>query len=80
MKDNSMTRGLGGHSPANVMHYLKWIDFPAKKAELQKLASENRAPEEILEVLEDLSENAFNSATDVMKAFGREEREKEAEK
>ena len=26
-----MTRGLGGHSPANVTHHLKGIHFPAKK-------------------------------------------------
>ena len=26
-----MTRGLGGHSPANVSHHLKGIDFPATK-------------------------------------------------
>jgi hypothetical protein len=75
-----MTRGLGGHSPSNIMHYLKGIDFPANKRQLEQHAKANGAPPDILEILRDLPEDSFNTAADVMKAFGEEEREQKAEK
>jgi hypothetical protein len=74
MRITKMTRGLGGHSPSNIMQHLKGIDFPAKKQDLEKQARENGAQKEVLEVLEDLPDETYNSAADVMKAFGDEER------
>lgn len=70
-----MTRGLGGHSPSNIMHYLKGANFPAKKQDLENHAKQNGAPQDVLAVLEGLPEDTFNNAADVMKAFGEEERE-----
>ncbi len=39
-----MTRGLGGHSPENVSHHLKGIDFPASKQDLMRQARDARRP------------------------------------
>jgi len=71
----NMTRGLGGHSPSNIMAHLKGTDFPAKKQDLVKKAKENSAGQDILEIIANLPEETYNTAADVMKAFGEEERE-----
>jgi Protein of unknown function (DUF2795) len=70
-----MIRGMGGHSPSNVAHYLKGVDFPARKQDLQKHAKKNEAPEEVVDVLEALPDETYNNMADVMKGFGEEKRE-----
>ena len=65
-----MTRGLGGHSPANVTHHLKGMDFPASKEDLIQQARRNGAEGAVLEVLEAFPEDEFESMADVMKAYG----------
>lgn len=65
-----MTRGLGGHSPANITHHLKGIDFPANKQDLFQTAQENGADEDILEVLDTMPDVDYESMADVMKAYG----------
>lgn len=66
-----MTRGLGGHSPANVTHHLKGVDFPASKDDLVEKARNNGAGQDVLEVLESFPEGEeFESLADVMEAFG----------
>lgn len=65
-----MTRGLGGHSPANVTHHLKGVHFPAEKRDLIGRAKENGAPPEVMEVLENIPEGRFESVADVMKGLG----------
>lgn len=67
-----MTRGMGGQSPSNITHHLQGIDFPAKKQDLIKHAQGKNADREVVEALEDLPEEEFNSMADVMKAFGEE--------
>ncbi len=65
-----MTRGLGGHSPANVSHFLKGIDFPATKQSLMQQARRNGAEAAVLEVIEALPDDEYESMADVMKAYG----------
>lgn len=74
-----MTRGVGGHSPSNVAHYLKGIDFPASRRDLQRHAKKNGAPEEVMEVVEDMPDETYETMADVMKGFGEERREKQDE-
>jgi len=69
-----MTRGVGGHSPANIQKYLKGQDYPANKQDLVKTARENKAPEEVMEVLNALPEAEFGGPQDVMKGYGEEVR------
>ena len=65
-----MTRGLGGHSPANVSHFLKGIDFPAKKQDLMQQAKGNGAEPAVIEVIEAMPDEEFETMADVMKAYG----------
>ena len=65
-----MTRGLGGHSPANVSHHLKGIGFPASKRDLIQHARRNGAEGAVLEVLEAFPEDEFGSMAEVVKAYG----------
>lgn len=65
-----MARGVGGQSPANVAHFLKGIDFPAKKADLVKHAQGQNADKEVLEVLKQIPEREYNTMADVMKGVG----------
>ena len=68
-----MTRGLGGHSPANVTHHLRGIDFPAHKRDLQRQAQENGADQDVMEVIEGMPDGDFESMADVMKAYRQSE-------
>lgn len=65
-----MARGVGGHSPANVAHFLKGIDFPAKKGDLVKHAKTQNADKEVLDVLNHMPEREYKNMADVMKGFG----------
>lgn len=67
-----MTRGLGGHSPANVTHHLKGIHFPAKKRDLVQTARKNGAPREVMEEIEAMPEQDYASVAEIMKAFGQQ--------
>jgi hypothetical protein len=72
-----MTRGLGGHSPANVTHHLKGIHFPAQKRDLVQQAKKNGAEQDIMQVLNAMPEQEFANIADVMKAVGEAERDAE---
>lgn len=65
-----MTRGLGGHSPANVSHHLKGIDFPANKQDLMRQVRENGADRAVIEVIEAMPDGEYQSMADVMKGYG----------
>jgi hypothetical protein len=65
-----MTRGVGGQSPANVQTYLKGIDYPAKKDDLIRKARDNGAPDEVMDILQQLQEEEYGGPQDVMKAYG----------
>ena len=69
-KETIMTRGLGGHSPANVSHHLKGIGFPASKDDLLRKAKDNGADQDVLEVIEAMPDADFETMADVMKAYG----------
>jgi Protein of unknown function (DUF2795) len=66
-----MTRGVGGHSPANVTHHLKGLGFPASRQDLERQAEKNGAEQEILETIRGMPDDQFETMTDVMKAYGK---------
>ena len=68
-----MTRGMGGRSPANITHFLDGLDFPATKDELIDHAEDNNAPQEVLDVLEQLPDQEYSSMADVMSGVGQVE-------
>lgn len=57
-------------SAAELEKYLKGVEFPASRQDLIKKAKANGAPEEVIDMINDLSEDNFNSPIDVSKAFG----------
>ena len=68
-----MTRGVGGHSPANIAHSLKGIDFPANKQDLVEHARKNHAENAVLEILTQMPEQDYHTMADVMKGVGQVE-------
>lgn len=71
-----MTRGVGGHSPANVQKFLAGMHYPASKNDLLECAKNNDAPSEVLDELNNLQTDQFGGPQDVMKAYGKGSRPK----
>jgi len=69
-----MTRGQGGQSPSNISHYLKGIDFPATKDQLLEHAQENDAEQDVLDKIESMPDEEYQSMADVMKGYGESEK------
>jgi hypothetical protein len=72
----TMSRGVGGHSPANVQKFLKGQDYPADKKDLIGTARRNKAPQEVMNLIENLPEDEFGGPQDVMKGYGEEEQKR----
>lgn len=53
-----------------VTHVLKGIEFPASRDDLLDHARENDAGAEVLEAIEAMPEQSYNTMADVMKGFG----------
>lgn len=66
-----MTRGVGGGSPANVAQYLKGIDFPAGRDDLLRQAKKNHAEKAVLDQLNQMPDEQYESMADVMKGYGK---------
>ena len=67
-----MAQGMGGQSSANVTQHLSGAHFPASKQELVKLAKNNGAKDDVIQMLEKMPANEYSSIAEVMKAFGDE--------
>lgn len=57
-------------NPIQLQKYLKGIDYPANKQALIDRAKQEGADENILSTLEQLSDEEFETPTDVSKAVG----------
>lgn len=68
-----MTFGMSGRSTSNVASFLMGIDFPASKDDLVSCAEDNNAPQEIIDVLEQLPDQLFSDVGDVMSGVGQVE-------
>lgn len=68
-----MPRGMGERSPANIASFLEGINFPASKDELVDHAEDNNAPQDIIDVLEQLPDQEYTSMADVMSGMGQVE-------
>ncbi len=65
-----MARGMGGHSPSNIAHHLKGIHYPARRDDIISRARENGAPQEIMDVLQQIPEREYGNMADLMKGVG----------
>lgn len=68
-----MTQGMGGHSPSNILHHLKGVDFPASKQDLVEQAQKNNAEGDILDILKQMADQDYQSMADVLKGVGKVE-------
>ncbi|HQG31864.1 MAG TPA: DUF2795 domain-containing protein [Deltaproteobacteria bacterium] len=57
-------------SAAELEKYLRGVDYPASKSDLLSKAKANGAPSEVIDMINSLTEDRFNSPIDVSKAFG----------
>jgi hypothetical protein len=65
-------QGKGGANreggPVDVQKYLAGVDYPATKQDLIDIASDNNAPEEVIETLGGIDDMEYGSVADVSKA------------
>lgn len=61
-----------GGMTVEIQKALKGIDYPASKQELMQQAKQNNASQEVMNAIEDLPKQNFNSPVDVQKAWGQE--------
>ena len=61
-----------GGITAEIQQALKGMDYPADKQELMQQAKQNNASQDVMNAIQDLPEQKFNSPVDVQKAFGEE--------
>ena len=57
-------------SPADVQHYLRGADYPCSKDDLVEFARNNGADTMVLQTIERLPRDDFDSPADISEAFG----------
>ena len=50
---------------AAVLHYLAGLEFPASRQEIMDTARANRAPENVVHVVQQFSDRMYNYPTDI---------------
>ena len=60
-------------SPVEVQKYLGGMNYPASKQELIGHARKNNAPDEVIRLLNELSDHQFRTPVDVSKAISQVE-------
>ncbi|MDN7026040.1 DUF2795 domain-containing protein [Methanoculleus sp. FWC-SCC1] len=57
-------------SAAEVQKFLKGMDYPAGKQDVISQAKKNKAPDDVIDVLNRMQDRQFTSAADLSKALG----------
>jgi hypothetical protein len=60
----------GGVSVAVIHEYLRGMDYPSKKDGILQKARQNNAPDDVINVLNQIPDQQYNSAADVSKVIG----------
>lgn len=60
-------------SPAEIEEHLGGVDYPANKQDLKQHAQNESAPNEVVEVIDQMPEQEYNSAADVASGVGQVE-------
>jgi len=55
-------------NPTEVEKFLKGVKFPAKKEDLTRMAQQNGAPKEVIDLIKQLPGDTFQQPTDVVRA------------
>lgn len=69
--DKKGKKDMKGSKPVNVQQYLAGVDYPATKQDLIDAASDNDAPQEVIEALSGVAEKEYGSAADVSAELGK---------
>jgi hypothetical protein len=59
-----------GVSNIDLQHFLKGVSYPSRKDGLIQKAQENQAPQDVIDLLENLPDWVFHSIADISKAIG----------
>jgi hypothetical protein len=59
------------NSPIQLQKYLGGVDYPLDKDTLIQKARDNGADDDVIQTLQSLPADSFNSPNDVSEAFGR---------
>lgn len=63
-------RGGSQVAPTSVTRHLRGIDFPASKQDLLEKARSENAGDEVIQQIERMPDQEYQSMADVMKGFG----------
>ena len=63
-----------GGMTVEIEKALKGMNYPASKQDLVKKAKQNKANQNVIQTIENLPQDQFNSPVDVQKAWGQESR------
>ena len=66
----SAQEGHGKVSASEIQKYMSGMDFPADKSDLVEHARQQDAPQEVLDVMENLPEQEYGTVADVSKGIG----------
>ena len=61
-----------GGMTVEIEKALKGMNYPASKQDLVQKAKSNNASQDVIQTIENFSQDKFNSPVDVQKAFGEE--------
>ena len=61
-----------GGMTVEIEKALKGMNYPASKQDLVQKAKSNNASQDVIQTIENFSQDKFNSPVDVQKAFGQE--------
>ena len=59
------------NSPIQLQKYLRGVDYPTDKQTLVKTAKDQGADDDVIQTLESLPFDRYNSPNDVSEAFGK---------
>jgi hypothetical protein len=59
-----------GVSRIDLQHYLQGVNYPSRKDVLIQKAQENQAPQDVIDLLENLPDWDFQSIADISRAIG----------
>ena len=65
-RPGSGSSSMGGHSPADITHSLKGVQFPARRDDLVKLAERNGAGDDVKQMLQRLPDDEYGTIAEVM--------------
>ncbi len=55
----------------SVVQYLKGVDMPASKEEIIEVANRNHAPQDVIDILQQLPDQIYQQMDDIWRAVGK---------